>query len=154
MATVNTASIDSLLDATLDDLADIPEFKPFPIGAHSVKIAFDYKEVGGVAAVELALTAVATVELATPTDTPITAGDTTNVLFMLKKKDGSNNDLAQGQLKELLKPLAAHFGTISPRATMAAANGAEVVVITDIREDKRDPQNIKQYTSIKQLTVL
>jgi len=154
MSTVNTSSIDSLLDATLDDLADIPEFKPFPIGAHSVKIAFDYKEVNGTAAVELALTAVATVELATPTDTPITAGDTTNVLFLLKKKDGSDNELAQGQLKELLKPLAAHFGTTSPRATMAAANGAEVVVITDIREDKRDPQNVKQYTSIKQLTVL
>lgn len=156
-ATVNTSSIDSLLDGTLDDLADVPEFKPFPMGAHKVTIKWDIKEINSQPAIELSLTAVETIELTNPeTDKPVAAGDTTNVMFMLKKKDGTNNDLAQGQWKELMKPLAAHFGTTSNKATMEASNGAEVLVITDVRKSvsKTDANDIKFYSSIKSLSVI
>ena len=156
-AQVNTSSIDSLLDGTLDDLADIPEFKPFPVGAHTVTIKWEMKAINNVPAIELALTGVATVELANPeTDKPIAAGDGTNVMFMLKKQDGTNNEIAQGQWKELLKPLAVHFGTTSNRATMEASNGAEVLVVTAIRKSvsKTDATDIKYYTSVTSLTVL
>ena len=157
MSTVNTTSIDSLLDGTLDDLADVPEFKPFPMGAHKVTIKWDIKEINSQPAIELALTAVETIELTNPeTDKPVAAGDTTNVMFMLKKKDGTNNDLAQGQWKELMKPLAAHFGTTSNKATMEASNGAEVLVITDVRKSvsKTDANDVKYYSSVKSLSVI
>lgn len=144
-------SIDSLLDATLDDLADMPEFKPFPAGAHRCTIEFEVKDVGGIPSVGLKLTAIETMELANPEDTPVKAGDSTEVLFMLKKKDGTTNELGQGQFKEILKPLAAHFNTATNRATMEAAKGAECLVVTVIREDKK---NQKFYTGVTNLQVL
>ena len=157
MTSINTTSIDSLLDGVLDDLADIPAFKPFPIGAHRTTIKWELKAINEVPVVELTLTAVETVELTNPeTDKPVAAGDTTNVMFMLKKKDGSNNELAQGQWKELLKPLAAHIGTTSNRATMEASNGAEVLVITTVRKSvsKTDATDIKYYTAVSSLSVI
>ena len=33
--------IDNLLDGTLDDLADAPEFKPFPLGAHKIVMKWE-----------------------------------------------------------------------------------------------------------------
>lgn len=147
-------SIDSLLDGTLDDLADIPEFKPFPLGAHRATINWEVKAVNNVPCIELKVTGIETLELTNPDDVAIKAGDSTNVIFMLKKKDGTENELAQGQWKELLKPLAAHFGTTSNRDTMEKSNGAECVVVTGIRADKRDAQNIKYYTTITNLQLV
>lgn len=149
--------IDTLLDSTLDDLADIPEFKPFPVGAHRCTINWDIKEINGKKCPELKLTAVETVELSetNPEGTlPLNAGDTTNVLFQLVKKDGTANDIGQGQFKETLKPLAAHFNTVSPKDTMAASNGAECLVVTTIQEDNRDKNNIKHYTKVTNIQVL
>lgn len=147
--------IDSLLDATLDDLADVPEFKPYPIGAHRAVIKWDYtKKVNEKVCVELSIQGIETVELTNPEDTPITPGMTTSMLFNFTKKDGTKNEIAEGQWKELLKPLAAHFGTANNRATMDASNGAECLAVTTIRADKKDPNDVKYYTAIKSLTVL
>ena len=45
-------SIDSILDSTLDDLADMPEFKPFPAGAHKCTFDFEAKTINGKPAVK------------------------------------------------------------------------------------------------------
>lgn len=154
MTTLNTSSIDSLLDGTLDDLADVPEFKPFPVGAHRATIKWEVKAVNEKPVVELTITAIESVELADPEGVPVKAGDQTSVMFMFTKKDGTPNELAQGQWKELLAPLASHFATTSNRATMEASNGAECLVVTGIRQDKRDTADVKNYTKITSLTVL
>ena len=148
------SDIDGLLDATLDDLADMPEFKPFPAGAHRVNVSFEKMKVNDISSISMNLVAIETVELANPEDTPVVAKDSTNVLFMLKKKDGSNNDLAQGQLKGILKPLQEHFKSASNSATMEDAKGAECLVVTKIRTDKRDKDNIKHYTEVVSLQVM
>ncbi len=152
---MSTSSIDSLLDATIDDLSDIPEFKPFPIGAHRASIKWDYtKKVNDKTVVELSVTAIETLELSNPEDTPTKAGDSTNILFQFTKKDGTPNELAQGLWKALLKPLQEHFKTASNRETMDASQGAEVLIVTNMRSDKKDPNNIKYYTDIKNLQVI
>ena len=152
---IDTSSIDSLLDGTLDDLADIPEFKPFPVGAHRVTIKWEVKAINTKPAIELTVTAIETLELTDPTATPLAKGDSTSVLFQFTKKDGSKNELAEGQFKELMRPLAAAFGTNSNRETMAASNGAEVSVITSQRKvtSKTDATDIKYYTAIDTLIV-
>lgn len=152
--TIDSSDIDSILDSTLDDLADVPEFKPFPIGTHRCIIKWDLKKIKEKTAVDLHLTGLETMELATPTDTPIKNGDTTNVLFILFKDDGGKNEISEGQWKECLKPLAQHFGTVSNRDTMEKSNGAECLVTTTIRTDKRDKNNLKDYTAIVSLTVI
>ena len=151
---VNTTSIDSLLDGTLDDLADVPEFKPFSAGAHKVIIKWHMKEISSKPVIMLNLTAVETVELKDATDAPIVAGDTTEVMFQLYTKDGRPNEIAQGQWKELLRPLAAHFGTKSNRETMDASNGAECLVVTGIRVNKKDLNDVKYYTSVDTIAII
>lgn len=140
--------LDSLLDSTLDDLADMPEFKPFPAGAHRVTIEMEVKAVNDIPSLDIKMTAVETVELANPEDLPVKTGDTTNMLIMLKKKDGTRNEFSEGKMKELMKPLAAHFGTTTNRETLEASNGCEVLVVTKLRKDDRNKDDVKYYTDI------
>jgi len=140
------AILDSLLDRTLDDLADLPEFKPFPAGAHRCRIAFESKVVNKHPSIEMKITAIETLELSDPTASePIKADDTTGVLFML------DNEFGEGKLKEVMKVLATHFGTTGIRDTMIAANDAEVIMVTKIRVNK---DTKVEYTDIVELTVV
>jgi|SRR6267378_1503709 len=152
--------MDDLLDATLDDLADLPEFKPFAVGAHRATIKWALKDINELKGCpELTITHVETVELTNPEDTPPKPGDTCSIAYMLKKKDKATNqfvpnEIAQGQFKEVCKVLAAHFGTSSIRETMDASNGAEVLVVMGIRTDKRDANNLKYYADLKSIQVM
>lgn len=147
-------SFDDLLDGTLDDLADVPEFKPFAAGAHKLKLQFDpTKKINDMPAIEIKLTHVETVELVNPEDTPPNPGDTTNVIYILKKKDDKGNivrnELAEGQFKAILASLAPAFPEAKTnREIMEAANGYEVLGSTSIRENKKDKNNIKYYTAL------
>lgn len=153
-------SMDDLLDGTLDDLADVPEFKPFAAGAHKVKINFDAtKKINDMPAIEVKLTHIETVELTNPEDTPPNAGDSTNVIYILKKKDDKGNivrnELAEGQFKQLLASLAPAFPEATTnRAIMEAAQGYEVLAVTSIRESKKDKNNIKYYTALDSVVLL
>lgn len=138
-------SLDSILDQQLDDLEDLPEFKPFPTGTHRFTISFESKEVNKHPSVELKIVGIETVELANPEDTPLTAGDSTNVLFML------DNEFGVGKLKAVLKPLSEHFGTKGVRDTMEAAKGCECLGVTKVRTNKDKTQ---AYTDVVNLQVL
>lgn len=151
--------MDDLLDGTLDDLADMPEFKPFAPGAHKMKLNFEQKAVNEIPSIELKLTVIESVELVNPDDAPPAVGDTTNVLFMLKKKDDNGklvrNELAEGQFKNLLAQLAPAFPEAkSNREIMVAAEGFEVLGVTSIRENKKDKNNIKRYTSLDSVAII
>jgi hypothetical protein len=155
MTNQTAANIDDLLDGTLDDLADAPSFKPFPAGAHVCKLNWEVKTIGTSPAVELKLTHVSTAELANEGDTMPAPGDTTSVAFILKKKDGSQNELGEGQWKEILAALKS--GGVegnSNREIMAASENMEVMVVTTVRVDKKDPQDIKYYTGVKSVSVI
>ncbi len=157
------ADIDSLLDATLDDLADAPEFKPFNAGVHRCTIKWDpTKKINDIPTVELQLTLIETVEQKDPEEKPSVAGDTTNVSFMLFKKDKDTNkmvmnELAQGQMKVILASLKTDLNldaTMTNRQVMEATNNVECLVVTNIRTDKRDKDNIKYYTGIVSLNAV
>ena len=153
MTQAQVNSIDDLLDGTLDDLADIPAFKPFPIGAHKLKLNFAIKPVGGVSAIELKMTIVESVELKDPEQEAPKPGDNSNVLFMLKNKDGTPNELAQGQFKNLMATLAPAFPeATNNREIMTAAEGIEVLGSTGQRVDKND--KTKVYTTLENVVLL
>lgn len=157
----NSASLDDLLDGTLDDLADAPAFKPFPAGAHMLKINWITDQpINDIPTVKLKLTYVEVAELANQEDALPAVGDTTEVAYMLKKKDADGklvaNELAQGQLKEVISSLKAGLGLeiATNREVMAASESMEVLVSTTVRVDKRDKNDLKYYTAVKSVAVV
>jgi hypothetical protein len=132
-----------LLDDSIDDLADLPEFKPYPAGAHRATIYFSEKEVNGAAYRVIDMKAIETLELNDPVaDQPLVAGAETSVMY---QKD---NVFAQGKFKPIIVAIANHFGTKSISDAMNQGNGMEVTVITKIRENKDKTQKYTDLHSI------
>lgn len=135
--------VDSLLDGTLDDLADIPEFKLYPVGVHRVTIGFSIKNVADKKqpdAVEVGFKGLETVELANPTeDTPISAGQTAAILCFLKHEKPTVAEFGQGKYKEIMAAMAMKFGEgKTNRELMEEAQGAECLISIGIRYKKGD----------------
>ena len=145
--TVNQ-DIDSLLDGTLDDLADMPSFKPFTPGTHKILLKLEIKKIGDNQAVEVGMKHIETMEQADPAAEPTTPGDETSVLMFLKHPSIQAVELGQGQFKEIMKAAAEKFGAKTNRELIADCNGAEAIVITGLREDKKKG---KMYTSLNAL---
>ena len=142
----DTTNIDNLLDIALDDLADLPEFKTYPNGAHRVTISFEKKEVNNHPCVELKMKALETLELSDAAkDQPLEAGTESSVLYML------DNEFGQGKFKEICKPLGQHLGVAKLSEIIAGANGMEVVIVTKVRQNKDKSQS---YTDVVSLAVV
>lgn len=139
-------NIDSLLDGTLDDLADLPEFRPYPAGTHRVNIKFEQKVVNKHPGFEMKMKAIETIELpAGSSEEPLAAGAETSILFLL------DNEIGQGQFKKVLMSLANHYGAKSNRELISDAQGAECLVVTKQRQNKDKTQT---YTDIVELQVV
>lgn len=131
-------NIDQLLDGTLDDLADLPEYKNIPPGVHRCNINFELKEIGDkkYPAVAVTLTAIETVELPAGATEAAEKGQKSNVLLFLKHEKQTVAMMGQGKFKELMKVLAESFGDKSPRELMELGQGAEILAQTSLRKPK------------------
>ena len=138
-------ALDSLLDATLDDLADLPEFSKYPAGAHRVTIEFEQKVVNKHPSIEAKFKLLETLELAEPTDAPQAAGTEASILFMM------DNEFGQGKFKEAITPIAKHLGTSSIRQAVDGAKGMEVVIVTKIKQNK---DKTAEYMDLVSLSVV
>lgn len=145
--TVNQ-DIDSLLDGTLDDLADMPSFKPFAAGMHKVLLKMEIKKIGEHRAVEVGMKMIETLEQSDTAAEPTAPGDETSVLMFLTHSSIQAVELGQGQFKEIMKAAAEKFGPKSNRELIADCNGSEAVVVTGLRDDKKKG---KTYTSLNSL---
>ena len=138
--------INSILDGTLDDLADLPEFRPYPPGTHRVNIKFEQKVVNKHPGFEMKMVAQETVELpAGSTEQPLAQGAETSILYLL------DNEIGQGQFKKILASLASHYGAKANRDLIAEAQGAECLVVTKQRQNKDKTQT---YTDVVELQVI
>ena len=138
-------TLDSMLDVSLDDIADLPEFLVFPAGGHRVTINFEAKKINEHPAVEVTLKLLETLELSDPSETPPEVGAESSVAYMM------DNEFGQGNFKKLLAPLCAHHGINNVAQVVAASQGMEVLVVTKKRQNKEKTQT---YLDIQSLTVL
>jgi hypothetical protein len=128
---------DNLLDATLDDLADLPETKAFPVGAHAVTMFLNAPQPkpGKKQQVHAKFVYRAPKELANPTDAAPNPGDESMIFLSLYKKDGEKNEFGEGQLKRLLQPLKDGGLSGSNRELIDATKpGVDVVIVNTLRE--------------------
>lgn len=152
--------IDSLLDGTLDDLADAPEFKPYPLGVHKVVINWETKQLDDNkdkskknTIVTLKMKALETIETPAGSEEVCSPGQEENIgFFLVHHSSPKAMENSQGAFKEIMKSLAAHYGAKSNRELMAESAGAEVLVTTGLRKDKTDAS--KKYTKLEKLMVI
>jgi len=147
MTTNNNVNIDALLDGTLDDLADMPSNVPYPAGAHQVLASFELKEIGGKSAVELSFVYVEVLDLNDANDVAPKAGDTSSTLFFL------DSDYGQGAFKKAAAAFS-ELGFASNRELIEGVKSIECAITSTVREDKRDPANIKHHLSLKEIQMI
>lgn len=138
---MSNQTIDDLLNASVDELVDMKEFKPLPIGTYVGNFSWE-KTDGGV---KMILSGLQIVELADPDLASEVEPDTKfQQQFLFHNKDKNTgetvaNEFGQGQLKkyvnEVFKPT---FGGDTLVENLDAATGAEVKFSVKHRADKND----------------
>jgi hypothetical protein len=151
------SDIFDLLDESLDNLADLEKFEPFPAGSHQVALSFKTEEHNSLPVVRMGMKMVETLELSNSSDVAPEPGKSVNIGFFLKYKDKETqeikaNPVGQGQLKEILKVLRETFGGENPRQIMENSEGANVAVTLKVRPDKNDPD--VKFNTIKAIAVV
>jgi hypothetical protein len=140
------SNIDNLLDGTLDDLVDLPEFKPFPNGVHSCTVSFESKKVNNHPCVEVTMKLDETIELANPEGEVAPAkGSESSVLYML------DNEIGQGKFKDLMKPFAEANPGMKLGQLIKECSGNSVIVVTSQRANK---EKTKMYQDITAITLV
>jgi hypothetical protein len=138
--TQSNSALDSLLDETLDDLADLPGFKAWPAGTHLFSLSLVAKEINKKPAVEAVMIYQGTKEFAgAPEEKDIPkVGDKTSVLYLLSNNDGSKNEINQGLLKNVLSSIREQLQVPSD-----TKNGELVKMLTQM------PLNVEGVTGVR-----
>lgn len=141
----------SILNATLDDLPDLPGFKVPPTGAYAVSIvSMLEKVIGDHPAVEGKFSIVEVLEV-TETGIPDAElpvkGDEFNVVYML------DNDTGVGFLKEFMKPIAEALQ--KPKAQIAELmTDSKGVTLSLVIKRTYDKEKDRHYLNIKKMEVV
>ena len=122
MSTDNNAvlfdNLDALLDASMDDLDDLPPMGVPPSGHYSLNIAFDIATIGEEnKEVIVAKYIVESINELKDTEeaSEVAIGQQFAEFFHITKKDGSPNTFGIGKLKQRLKPYVDRVGSNSIR---------------------------------------
>lgn len=152
-----------LLDATLDDLADLKKFEPLAAGIYRTSVNWTYPANDEFNIVQVDLTNQECLEVPGVDEENLPAvGKKASFYMRLSRKDGepmvwadgTPNDQDQGRLKEILKALAPVFnpdGTLTIRQMIEASEGAEVIVQLKVKASKKDAD--VKFNEIKTLTL-
>jgi hypothetical protein len=142
-----TSSIDMLLDCTLDDLKDLPSFKPFQAGAHRVTASWGTKDINGIGYLTLDFKMLETVELSDLNEAVTgAAGDEAGTMYNLA------NEYGQGNAKKAAAPFLAALNMSTLRELVEGAHDVECMIITSLRPNKKDPES--PYLEVKEVQVV
>jgi len=145
-----TAGFD-ILNGTLDDLEDLPEFKAFPSGAYIVELpdGMEEKEIAKHPAVAMKVKHLETKELSdpnTPVEEQAKPGDQGDIAFML------DNETGRGFLKLALKAVREKFPAAgSNRELMALTKGVQALIVV---KRTRDEQKQRNYMNLVKMALI
>jgi hypothetical protein len=140
------SDLDTLLDATLDDLEDLPEYNTYPPGAHKVLATLESKEINKKPAIELSFKYLEVIELEGTGAVAPSAGDESSTLFFL------DNPYGRGNLKVTLAAFQEFTGGTTNREIVEGVKDVECVILTSYGKNKNDPD--KPYLNVKEISVL
>lgn len=139
----NAELLNALLETSLDDLADLPEFLVYPPGAYRVSVELASKMVGEHPSIEAKFKVLEVRELSDATAVPPELGAESSMLFQM------DNEFGQGKFKEFQKPLRDATGAANLAQLIELTKGMEFTIVTGIRQDKKDKE--KFYLDVKKV---
>jgi hypothetical protein len=138
----------SILDGTLDDIADLPQFLAFPTGAYIVHLpnGLEEKTIANHPALSMKVKCVEIKELANPGEaTLVKVGDQGDIAFML------DNETGRGFAKIVLKAIGERIKSKNNREIIAASKGINALLVckkTIDKEKQREYMNLVQFVPV------
>lgn len=141
MSNAAIRDLDSLMDASMDDIDDLPPVGVPPTGHYNLSVTAERKENKEKTSeyIQFSYEVEAVNEVKDPAEESQAAvGMKFSQMFSPIKKDGTPNEYGIGFLKEAVAPFSAHFGTPKMGETIAQINKVSVAASLVRRVDKKD----------------
>ena len=149
------ADIDDLLNASMDDLDDLPPIGVPPSGHYNLTVSFSIEEVGDDKRKTIFARYIidAINELKDEDDrSDVTLGQTFREGFYLTKKDGTPSKFGMGTLKARLAPHAARFNTTNIGELISQIN--QVAITATIKRTVNRKQEDQFNMQMKDIVLL
>lgn len=144
--------IDDLMDASIDDLADMPKFELPPKGHYKFSVSLMRKVVNDKKNVEATLIVDETLELANSSDQPVEAGSKFSALFNME------NEWGQASFKEFIQPISKALGYKTVGEAIAQCQNVKIAAVLKHRihkEDREKPADEqRKYPNLQDITPL
>ena len=135
--------LDALMDASMDDIDDLPPVGVPPTGHYGLIVSAtrEVSETSGNEYIKFSYEVESVNEVKDPEEEKQAAvGQKFTQIFSPFKKDGTVNEFGLGYLKEACAPFAAHFGTTTMGAAIAAIDKVSVAATLVRKQDKKDKE--------------
>lgn len=156
MSNNSIRDLDSLMDASMSDIDDLPPVGVPPTGHYNLCVSaerIDPEEQGKNSYIKFSYEVEAVNEVRdSAEESEAATGMKFSQMFSPLKKDGTMNDFGIGFLKEAVAPFSAHFGVDKMGEVIALVNKVSVAATLTRRKDKRDPDRFN--FSLKDVVVL
>ena len=135
--------LDALMNASMDDIDDLPPVGVPPTGHYGLIVTAtrEASETSGNEYIKFSYEVESVNEVKDPEEEKQAAvGQKFTQIFSPFKKDGTVNEFGLGYLKEACAPFAAHFGTTTMGAAIASIDKVSVAATLVRKQDKKDKE--------------
>lgn len=142
MSKATFSDLDALMNASMDDIDDLPPVGVPPTGHYTLQVTAsrEASESSGNEYIKFSYLVEAVNEVKNPEEEKQAAvGQKFSQIFSPFKKDGSINEFGIGFLKEACAPFSAHFGTTNMGETIAQIDKISVATSLVRRQNKKEP---------------
>ena len=146
---------DSLMNASMDDIDDLPPIGIPTSGSYDLMVTAsrEQSQSGGSEYIKLSYEVTNVNEVKEEAEAvEVKAGQKFSEMFSPFKKDGTVNEVGLGSLKERLKPFAAHFGTAAIGSIIEQMQQVNLTATLVRRADKKNEGQFRM--SLKDVVVL
>jgi hypothetical protein len=155
MSNDSIRDLDALMDASMDDIDDLPPVGVPPTGHYNLSVTATREQNKDKTGeyIKFSYEVEAVNEIKNEEEaSQAAAGQKFSTMFSPIKKDGTVNEWGMGFLKEAVAPFSAHFGTPKMGDTIAQINKISVACSLVRKQDKKDEDRFN--FSIKDVVVL
>lgn len=140
--------IEDLMDASIDDLKDLPPFIVPPVGHYKLGMSLSRKVVNDKPCIQAEYVVKETLELKNSQEAPAEVGTKFSQLFTM------DNEFGQGAFKALVAPLVAGLGLQGKKIAeiIAAVQNVDVHATVKQRKDKDDKDKV--YANVQNVEVV